>query len=67
MREGFNPVSPIMIVQKIQFSVILTGIVIILKKNARTDFSPQTQEGIDFQNEDWFAATIIAFESARHW
>ena len=67
MKEGFNPVSPIMIVQKIQFSVVLTGIVRILNKNARTDFSPQTLEGIDFQNEDRFAATILALEFAHHW
>ncbi len=67
MREGFNPVSQIMIVQKIQFSVILTGIVRILKKNSRPDFSPQTLEGIDLQNEDRFATTIIALESAHHW
>ena len=66
MRDGFNPVSPIMIVQKIQFSLVLTGIVRILKKNARIDFSPLTLEGIDFQNEDQFAAAIIAFETAHH-
>ncbi len=67
MREGFNPVSPITIMQKIQFSVVLKVIVRILIKNARTDFSPQTLEGTEFQNEDRFAATIIVLESARHW
>ena len=67
MREGFNPVSQIMIVQKIQFSLDLTRIVRILKMNSRPDFSPQTLEGIDLQNEDRFAATIIELESAHHW
>ena len=67
MREGFNPISPIMVVQKIQFSLVLTGIVRILKKIASTDFSPLTLEGINFQNEDQFAAPIIAFKSAHHW
>ena len=67
MRDGFYPVSQIMIVQKIQFSLVLTRIVRILETNARSDFSPQILEGIDLQNEDRFAATIIALESAHHW
>ncbi|SVC31824.1 uncharacterized protein METZ01_LOCUS284678 [marine metagenome] len=37
-----------MIVPKIQYSLVLAGIVKILKKNARIDVSPQAPEGVDF-------------------